>query len=160
MQVTAILAAMLPYSKYSVAHWCHNWRALHLCADYTEVRWPPAAAGYWLDTPALAIHPLLSGVRLHSAEENSEPAVAKQRRLFLLWPWWNMQLASQNLVKTLWPSWYINIRSSDMMKGQSGLEKWEILKYRLFSHFSHFWLSQGNQKAVEAHLRDSGPSRW
>ena len=24
--------------------------------------------------------------------------------LFLLWPWWNMQLASQNLVKTLWPS--------------------------------------------------------
>ena len=25
-------------------------------------------------------------------------------RLFLLWPWWNMQLASQNLVKTLWPS--------------------------------------------------------
>ena len=46
------------------------------------------------------------------------------------------------------------------MKGQSGLEKWEILKFPLFSHFLHFWLSRVNQKAVEAHLRDSGPSRW
>ena len=71
-----------------------------------------------------------------------------------------MQLASQNLVKTLWPSKYINIRWSDMMKGQSGLKKSEILKFPLFSHFSHFLLSQANQKAVEAHLQDSGPSRW
>ena len=71
-----------------------------------------------------------------------------------------MQLTSQNLVKTLQSSKCINIRSSDMMKGQSGLEKWEILKFQLFSHFSHFWLSQANQKAVEAHLWDSGPSRW
>ena len=46
------------------------------------------------------------------------------------------------------------------MKGQSGLEKWEILKFQLFSHFSHFWLSQANQKAVKAHLWDSGPYRW
>ena len=71
-----------------------------------------------------------------------------------------MQLASQNLVKTLWPSKYINIRWSDMMKGQYGLKKSEILKFPLFSHFSHFWLSQANRKAVEAHLRDLGPSRW
>ena len=51
-----------------------------------------------------------------------------------------------------------------MVKGQSGLEKWEILKFPLFSCFSHFWLSQANRKTKEAHLRDSHPldgsSQW
>ena len=29
------------------------------------------------------------------------PSISSFKRLFLLWPWWNMQLMSQNLVKTL-----------------------------------------------------------
>ena len=37
----------------------------------------------------------------------------------------------------------------DMMKGKSGLEKLEILK---FPHFSHFWLSQAIRKTVEAKI--------
>ena len=55
-------------------HRCHNWWALQ-CADYTKVT--PGSG--WLDTPALAIHPLLSGVRLHIAEESSQQANREQR---------------------------------------------------------------------------------